>query len=379
MTNILALGAINKITGKYVHPKLANKKDKYICPECNKNLILCQGEIRVHHFRHKVDNVNPCHYYSNPNETQIHKDAKILLKNILERKIKISFIRNCYCCKYKESWEIPEISKTSLIELEYRFEYNGVKVADVAYIDDCEIVCIFEIYNTHKTISENRPEPWFEINAKTLISSFQRNILKMYDEMNIQCIRCEKCNDCIEKEKFLQQEKEKYKNAITEINNLSYRFKNVVTGDDDLCLPTPLSWRRLHSSNYENKFKLSKKCRKTHRSYKITGDSIMIKCDKFLSEIIKKFKNKIYIKQELEKTIFNKCYYSKYYRTIQKIKKYGSIFNSIGTLLGETDWCGWSNGKVDGCERYTIYKFIKHYNLINPMNMEKHLQKLFAN
>ena len=86
MTHILSLGAINKLTGEYVYPKIANKKEEYICPECNKDLILCQGEIRVHHYRHKVDNVNPCHHYSNPTEAQIHKDAKLLLKDLLERK-----------------------------------------------------------------------------------------------------------------------------------------------------------------------------------------------------------------------------------------------------------------------------------------------------
>jgi hypothetical protein len=55
MSQLLSLGAINKLTGEYVYPKIANKKDEYICPECNKDLILVQGEIRVHHFRHKVD------------------------------------------------------------------------------------------------------------------------------------------------------------------------------------------------------------------------------------------------------------------------------------------------------------------------------------
>jgi hypothetical protein len=115
MSNILSLGAINKLTGEYVYPKIANKKDEYICPECNKDLILCQGKNRAHHFRHKVDNVNPCHRYSNPTESQIHKDAKMLLKNLLERKIPISFIRNCCCCKKNEKYEIPEISKTSNI------------------------------------------------------------------------------------------------------------------------------------------------------------------------------------------------------------------------------------------------------------------------
>jgi hypothetical protein len=198
MTHLLSLGAINKLTGEYVYPKIANKKDEYICPECNKDLILCQGEIRVHHFRHKVDSINPCHHYSNPTETQIHKDAKILLKNLLERKIPISFIRNCCCCKKNEEFEIPEITETSIIQLEYRFEYNGVKIADVAYIDDNDILCIFEICNTHKTCSENRPEPWFEINAETLIKIANDNTLS---SLQIPCVRCEKCEDCIKEEK----------------------------------------------------------------------------------------------------------------------------------------------------------------------------------
>ena len=198
MTHILSLGAINKLTGEYVYPKIANKNDEYICPECNKDLILCQGEIRVHHFRHKVDSINPCRHYSNPTESQIHKDAKILLKNLLERKIPISFNRICCCCKKNEEFEtIPEITEGSVIELEYRFEYNGVKIADVAYIDDGELLCIFEICNTHKTDSENRPEPWFEIDAETLIKMANDNSLT---SLQIPCMRCEKCDACIEKE-----------------------------------------------------------------------------------------------------------------------------------------------------------------------------------
>ena len=43
MTHTLSLGAIHKLTGKYVYPKIANKQDDYICIECNKELILCQG------------------------------------------------------------------------------------------------------------------------------------------------------------------------------------------------------------------------------------------------------------------------------------------------------------------------------------------------
>ena len=86
MSNILSLGAMNKITGDYVSPNLANKKDEYLCPDCNKDLILCQGNIRIHHFRHKFDSVNPCNHYSHPSESQIHKDAKLLMKTLLDNK-----------------------------------------------------------------------------------------------------------------------------------------------------------------------------------------------------------------------------------------------------------------------------------------------------
>jgi len=209
MNHVLSLGAFNKLTGEYVYPKIANKKDEYVCPECDKDLILCKGEIRLHHFRHKVDSVNPCNNYNNPGETQIHRDAKLLMKSLLERKIPISFVRNCASCKKNEEFEITEISETSKILLEHRFEFNGPKTADVAYIDNNELVCVFEICNTHKTCSQNRPEPWFEINAEPLIQMANSTSLS---QMRIPCIRCEKCEDCvnIENSNLNQYNIEKY-------------------------------------------------------------------------------------------------------------------------------------------------------------------------
>jgi uncharacterized protein YkuJ len=246
--SVLSLGAINKITGEYVYPKIANKKDEYICPDCNKELILCQGKIKVHHFRHKVDTINPCHHYSKPTESQIHKDAKMLLKNLLERKITISFIRKCCCCEKNEDFEIPEMSETSVIELEHRFEYNGLKIADVAYIDNGELLCIFEICNTHKTSSENRPDNinWFEINAETLIKLANDN---SSSSLQIPCIRCEKCEDCIEKEKMqLKNKKDKYDRHLLFVNKLIE--KSVEDRDE---MPQPSSQFMInHINNINN-------------------------------------------------------------------------------------------------------------------------------
>ena len=54
--------------------------------------------------------------------------------------------------------------------------------------------------------------------------------------------------------------------------------------------------------------------------------------------IIKKY---IYIDEELKKNKFEECYYFKYY-------KYGNNFNGC-------------------CREDGMYKFIKHYKLINPI------------
>jgi len=189
-----SLGAINQRTGEYVYPKIANKKDDYNCPECKKELILVQGESRVHHFRHKVDS-NPCHYYSKPTESQIHKDAKRLMKTLLENKTRMKFVRTCTSCKINTDIHLPELLEDSLITLEHRFTYEDqLRIADVAHTLHGEIKAIYEICNTHKTCSEDRPEPWVEVDANTLIASVNM------DEPVVPCIRCEKCEKCVMKE-----------------------------------------------------------------------------------------------------------------------------------------------------------------------------------
>jgi uncharacterized protein YkuJ len=193
MSNIPLLGAFKKGTQEYIYPAIANKLDKYICPDCNKDLILKKGNIRIHHFSHFKED-NPCNYYNKPSESQIHKDAKMLIKSILDNKKDITIHRKCsgYCNNKAEEYKIPQISENSEIIIEYRFNYNGLKIADVAYIDKGNILYIFEICNTHKTEENNRPEPWFEIDAIKLINSINNDDTTI----KIDCIR-KKCNDCV--------------------------------------------------------------------------------------------------------------------------------------------------------------------------------------
>ncbi len=194
--NIPPLGAFIKGTTTYIYPAIANKTDKYTCPECEKDLIFKQGQLRSPHFAHYKSD-NPCNYYTKPSESQIHKDAKMLLKVLVESGAALTIRRACGTYHTSpgpdyEDFEIPQFSNTSRVVLEYRFNYKGrLQIADVAYIDNDEIVCIFEIYNTHKTCSESRPEPWFEIRAADFI--YQMN---SGNTNTIQCIRKIPCEDC---------------------------------------------------------------------------------------------------------------------------------------------------------------------------------------
>lgn len=193
MTELLILGAINKQTKQYTHPSRANRSDKFICIDCGNDVMLRKGKIRAHHFAHRKEDPK-CDFYNRLTETQIHKSAKILLKHILDNKMPLIIRSKCAKCNEQyEEWDVSYFSENSLTVVEYRFDYDGVKIADVACVRNNEITCIFEICNTHKTQPENRPEPWFELDAKSLIDVFNDS---KSQEIKLQCIREKLCDDC---------------------------------------------------------------------------------------------------------------------------------------------------------------------------------------
>lgn len=220
-------GAINKQTSQYVLPDKGSKSHEYICPDCNKDLILCKGKIRKPYFRHKVDKEDPCTYYTNPSETQIHKDAKLRFKELFETK-KIKVNRECQKCKKTEQQSLPNICNKSKICIEYKFEYNeSTKFADVAYLKDGKMTQIYEICQTHKTKENNRPEPWFEFNAGDIIELSK----KEDNYLEINCIRDKYCDEC------------KYKNSESKYELLDdddcYACNNTGTSywSDGVCGP----------------------------------------------------------------------------------------------------------------------------------------------
>ena len=203
MSQHLLMGAINTETNQYEYPLIADKQKKYKCPSCDKPVIFKKGIIKRPHFAHcKSD--SPCAYYDKPNESQIHKDAKNLMKLILETKINdLRFYRTCLNCK---KISVMQLDITKLLNykvcLEHKFVYKEKKrIADVALIYDDKIHYIFEIYHTHKTRDGDRPEPFFEINAEQLIIDVNKN------DMIIECVREHICHKCkIELEKKYEEE-----------------------------------------------------------------------------------------------------------------------------------------------------------------------------
>jgi hypothetical protein len=218
MSNLISLGAIHKVTNKYVYPTIAKKADEHFCPDCNNDVIVVQGEILRHHFRHKSDKVRPCYYYDKPNESQIHKDAKMLMKTLLKNKTPIEITRKCQSCQKSDKFKLPEMTKDSIITLEHRFTYNNaVKIADVAHTLNGEIQCIYEICHTHKTSDEDRPEPWVEIDAESLIKSVNNKIAVLHNIVfNILCKRRYKCDSCIKEEQIQQEQYEEMKRKMQE-------------------------------------------------------------------------------------------------------------------------------------------------------------------
>ena len=188
-------GAYHKVTGKYIPPSIASKDEEYICITCSKDLILRKGTVRIPHFSHKIDDDVKCSHYSHTNEEDCHKDAKELLKEILDEHYQLCI--NCVHCKFHKN-TIKKVGEKSSISIEHKFTLNGTrKSADVAYLQDGDLKYIFEICNTSKTMDKNRPTDieWYEFDATSLVARLDEADKKS-KKMTIECMRKSNCMNC---------------------------------------------------------------------------------------------------------------------------------------------------------------------------------------
>ena len=185
------MGAVNKFSNDRESPKFADKKNHYMCPSCEKDVIFKKGKIKIPHFAHKASEIK-CSFYDKPSETEIHKEAKILMKTLLNNKKELNFYRNCSSC-YNIHNIVFDYEENDVAVVEYKFYYNeSNRSADVALVNNNNIKFIFEICHKNKTKECNRPEPWIEIKAETFLKKIYED-----NDFNFECIREYMCNKCI--------------------------------------------------------------------------------------------------------------------------------------------------------------------------------------
>ena len=219
----LSMGAINKLTNQREIPRFASKANNYSCPECSNGVQLKQGKIRSHHFAHNKSE-NPCNYYNHPGESEIHKEAKLVIKTLIDNKKPMMFVRLCEQCNDTIEGGISQEKYNDYTRgvIEYNFKHNNKnKFADVAMLDGNNLEFIFEIYYKHKTEECNRPDniDWFEIDAITLINNV--NNQEHTDHYVIQCMRNMKCYKCVKTNKIAEHKRSTRIDKQTFYNNMN--------------------------------------------------------------------------------------------------------------------------------------------------------------
>ena len=249
MAGHFSSGAINKETLTYEHPQIACKKNKYKCPSCDNDVIFRKGEIKQPHFSHKKSD-NPCKYYDRSNESPEHIEAKMLMKKMLDKKTNFEFVRHCIKCKLnrriKNNSSSYYCDNTEAI-LEHQFLYNNKRCkADVALVEpNNNIKCIFEICYKNKTEEDNRPDPWFEIDAESFILLVDSHAKMDIDDgfpnvLQIPCIRKYTCDYCVNKEiSIREKERERLQSLalkeLTRLQELEIRLHDDANMKNELC------------------------------------------------------------------------------------------------------------------------------------------------
>ena len=210
MSKHLSMGAVDAETGNHVYPAVGQKGRNYKCPECGKPVIFKHGPIKAKHFAHKAN--SNCSFYDHPNESQIHREAKKQMCALLNNKGNLTIQRPCLKCPNMKDYKFSEFyTETSLGKEEHRFNYNNSNYsADVALLDNGNILLIIEIHETNRTNEDRRPEPWVEVEAIDVINQINGT-------NNINCIRRRKiCESCIQKQieqnkKLIEQQEKRKK------------------------------------------------------------------------------------------------------------------------------------------------------------------------
>jgi hypothetical protein len=179
--------------GRLVSIQEAGRNLPYFCPLCKNPVIVRKGEIRIHHFSHKVSDV--C-----TQETVIHKLAKLRIQQAVlawKKDPSISapkIIRKCLYCQKLHLQSIP--NKVDRADLEVLLSDGSI--ADVALMVNDQPAAVIEVRVTHAVDEEKAlslPVSFIEVDGIEVVKDpFQLN--PIVD--NFKPYVCRECNKVLE-------------------------------------------------------------------------------------------------------------------------------------------------------------------------------------
>lgn len=194
----------------------AERGQKVFCPLCKNPVIVRKGNIRIHHFAHKVSDI--C-----TQETITHKVAKLLIQKTIEdwkkgRTQAPVFLRSCQYCYSREAQPIPK--KVERADLEVRLA-DGF-IVDVALMAENVPIAAIEIRVTH-AVSEEKEEglsiPYIEVDGFEVIEN-PRNLIPETDTFNP--FTCKECKQRLNK--FIQKAKRIAEATKIQLPDSYYRY-----------------------------------------------------------------------------------------------------------------------------------------------------------
>jgi hypothetical protein len=235
MFDCKCLGAIDAETKRYVRPNHAVKGVQYSCIECDGQVIFKCGKIKRPHFAHKPGSL--CSYYNRCNESQMHKEAKLGLRQYLSDGNVVTIFRNCTRCKETEK-ALIKCEKNETVVCEYvasdKCRY------DVCILDSSNNPrCVLEVQYTHKTASY-RPEPWYELDALQILLGIEKSYITMRCGRRVYCDKCELDNKIISTRLYLMIPCSKYSTSCLMCKK--YKDPYIVANDIPISVCNTCIW-----------------------------------------------------------------------------------------------------------------------------------------
>lgn len=212
-------GAINIQTGEYSLARYSIKSQEYKCPSCDEKLKLKKGTKRRHHWCHYNQDTKCDFYFKNDDNTNneklheslIHKECKSILKKMMKEK-SVTISRKCATgqCDISLNIILEPLNENCILIEEYPLNFiNTIGInrkirADLVRIENDKLIEIYEIYATHQTREEDRPNNinWYEFNTDQIYEKYNDENYYLNDTIILNCCRhIIKCDECINEEK----------------------------------------------------------------------------------------------------------------------------------------------------------------------------------